>query len=94
MRSRRLLVEIYDVRYYQIMNQKQYDFPIVIEADKDGFFAVCPDLQGCCAQGETHEEVLLNIEDAIRLHLEDRASDNEEIPVPRSVMFSTVRVTV
>ena len=51
---------------------KRYRFPVVIEKDKDGWFAMCPELQGCCTQGDTYEEVLENIKDAIRLHVEDR----------------------
>ncbi len=47
-------------------------FPIDIEADKDGYFVSCPALQGCYSQGGTYEEVVANIEDAIRLHIEDR----------------------
>jgi predicted RNase H-like HicB family nuclease len=81
--------------WYRVhMNKQQYDFPIIIEADEHGFFAVCPDLRGCFSQGETHAEVLANIEDAIRLHLEDRTEDDEQIRTPRSVMFSTVRISV
>ena len=45
---------------------------LVIEKDKDGYFASCPVLQGCYTQGDSYEEVLRNIEDAIRLHIEDR----------------------
>ncbi|TAH49718.1 MAG: type II toxin-antitoxin system HicB family antitoxin [Chloroflexota bacterium] len=52
----------------------KYVLPIVIEKDEDGYFAFCPELQGCYTQGETYEEVLANIEDAIRLHLEDRVA--------------------
>ncbi|MGH9557187.1 MAG: type II toxin-antitoxin system HicB family antitoxin [Terriglobales bacterium] len=46
--------------------------PIVVEHDGDGYFVRCPALQGCYSQGETYEEALQNIRDAIRLHLEDR----------------------
>ena len=49
---------------------KRYNFSIVIEHDKDGYFASCPELQGCYSQGETYEEALGNIKDAIRLHEE------------------------
>jgi predicted RNase H-like HicB family nuclease len=45
---------------------------IVIEKDSDGYFAYCPALQGCYTQGETYEETLENIQDAIRLHIQDR----------------------
>ncbi len=50
----------------------KYVFPIVIERDKDGYFVFCPDLQGCYSQGHSYEEAIENIQDAIRLHLEDR----------------------
>jgi predicted RNase H-like HicB family nuclease len=49
---------------------------LVIEKDKNGYFAFCPVLQGCYTQGESYEEVLHNIEDAIRLHIEDRPASN------------------
>jgi predicted RNase H-like HicB family nuclease len=51
---------------------------LVIEKDKDGYFAFCPVLQGCCTQGDSYEEVLRNIEDAIRLHIEDRLDSNPQ----------------
>jgi predicted RNase H-like HicB family nuclease len=46
--------------------------PIIVEADSDGYFVSCPTLQGCYSQGDTYEEVVENIKDAIRLHIEDR----------------------
>ena len=50
---------------------KNYIFSVIIEKDSEGFFAFCPELQGCYTQGNTYEEVLDNIKDAIHLHLED-----------------------
>jgi predicted RNase H-like HicB family nuclease len=44
----------------------------VIEKDEDGYFVSCPVLQGCYSQGDSYEEAVDNIEDAIRLHIEDR----------------------
>ena len=67
--------------------------PIVIEADSDGFFAFCPALQGCHSQGDTYEEALANIKDAVKLHIEDRQADGEEIPQV-SVCLSTVEIAV
>ena len=51
---------------------RNYRFSVVIEKDKDGYYAICPELQGCYTQGDTYEETFKNIADAIRLHLEDR----------------------
>ena len=50
---------------------KNYRFSVVIEKDKDGYFAFCPELQGCYTQGDTYEEALENVEDAISLHVKD-----------------------
>ena len=49
-----------------------YRFSVVVEKDQDGYFAFCSELQGRYTQGETYEEALENIKDAIRLHVEDR----------------------
>ena len=73
---------------------RRYNFSIIIEHDADGYFVSCPELQGCYSQGSTYEESLQNIKDAIKLHLEDRLAENEEIPAQRSVSLSTVEVSV
>lgn len=73
---------------------KQYDSPIIIEQDDDGYFATCPELQGCYSQGDTYEEAIVNIKDAINLHLQDRISEKEEIPSSKSVSLSTVHITL
>lgn len=72
---------------------KQYEFTIVIEKDADGrFLAICPALQGCYTEGETQEEARELIEDAIRLHIEDRLSCGE--PILEEVRSQRVRVAV
>jgi len=48
---------------------------------------------GCYSQGDTYEEAVANIKDAIRLHIEDRLADGEEIP-KTSVTLSTVEIAV
>ena len=73
---------------------KNYRFSIVIEKDQDGYFALCPELQGCYSQGVTYEEAMANIKDAIRLHIEDRLADGEEIPQPESVSLTSLEIAV
>lgn len=73
---------------------RQLTLPIVIEEDTDGYFVSCPALQGCYSQGDTYEEAVKNIKDAIRLHLQDRIASGEEIPEHLSVSLSTVEVAV
>ncbi|MBI4087252.1 MAG: type II toxin-antitoxin system HicB family antitoxin [Candidatus Liptonbacteria bacterium] len=73
---------------------KRYNFSIIIEHDKDGYFASCPELRGCYSQGETYEEALENIKDAIRLHAEDHLFEKEEFPERDAVSLSTVEISV
>jgi len=71
-----------------------YRFSVVIEKDKDGYFAFSPELQGCYSQGDAYEETLENIRDAIRLHVEDRLESGEEVPQPESVSLTSLDVAV
>jgi predicted RNase H-like HicB family nuclease len=73
---------------------KSYRFAAVIEKDADGYYAFCPELQGCYTSGETFEEARANLADAIRLNLEDRLANGEEIEAPESVNLTMVEVAV
>lgn len=72
---------------------KRYNFPIIIEQDEDGYFALCPTLQGCYTQGNTYEEVVENMKDAIKIHVEDRQATQEIIDHKELVSLSMVEVT-
>ena len=48
-------------------------FLVTIEQDEAGYYVVdCPALPGCVSQGQTHEEALANIQEAILASLETR----------------------
>ncbi len=76
------------------MAEKHFLLPVVIEKDEDGYYAFCPDLQGCYTQGDSYEEVLTNIRDAMRLHIEDRLASGEPVPVNQIVSLTTLEVQV
>jgi predicted RNase H-like HicB family nuclease len=71
-----------------------YRFAAVIEKDKDGYYAFCPELQGCYTSGNTFEEARANLVDAIRLHIEDHLADGEELHPAESVNLTTVEIAV
>lgn len=72
---------------------KDYSFTVVIERDEDGrYVAICPGLQGCYTEGETEAEARAMIEDAIRLHLEDRLESGE--PINEEIGVTRVKVAV
>ncbi len=47
-------------------------FRVVTEYDKGtkSYAAYCPELPGCCSAGDTQEEALRNVKEAIALYLE------------------------
>lgn len=73
---------------------KGYNLPIIIEHDKEGYFAFCPKLQGCYSQGDTYEEAVKNIKDAVKLHIEDLIESKESLPTTDSISLSTIEVAV
>lgn len=72
----------------------KYLFSIIVEKDEDGYFATCNELQGCYTQGDTYEEVIENIKDAISLHVEDRVESGEKIPQPHNVSLTMMELAV
>lgn len=70
-----------------------YDFKVILEPDDTGGYVVsCPSLPGCYSQGETVDEALANIKDAIELCLEDMQAHGEEVPDPSRVLVGSVVV--
>ncbi len=54
---------------------------VLLYRDEDGYFIVeVPSLAGCVSQGETREEALANIQEAIALHIEVLQDRGEPIP--------------
>ena len=60
------------------------NYLVVIEEGASSFGAYVPDLPGCIAAGETREEVLILIREAIAFHLEGMKEDGLPIPHPAS----------
>ena len=72
-------------------------FKIVLEKDEEGgFVATVPSLPGCVSQGETEEEALANIKEAISLHMESLAADGQPIVkiVSKKIKESVVSVSL
>ena len=53
-------------------NESGREYQVVFQEENEGGFSVwVPDLPGCASQGETLEEALENIKEAMALYLED-----------------------
>jgi predicted RNase H-like HicB family nuclease len=59
-------------------------YMVVIERGETSWGAHVPDLPGCVAVGETREEVLRLIREAIEFHIDGLKEDGLSVPTPRS----------
>ena len=59
---------------------KKFFYPVVFEPEEVGVSVYVPDIPGCFTQGDSLEEALDNVQDAIGLMLEDKTP--EEYPQP------------
>ena len=68
-----------------------YHIPVLIEQDEDGVFIVsAPTLRGCHSYGDTVEEAMKNIAEAVALCLQDEAPEQSQ----RFVGVRDLEVTV
>jgi predicted RNase H-like HicB family nuclease len=65
---------------------------VVIEKDEHGFYAWCPDLKGCQSQGDTLEETVANIKEAIELYLETLPAEERDVALSHEILTTTVEM--
>ena len=55
---------------------------VILSPGEDGFWVVeCPSLPGCLSQGETKEEAIRNIKEAIEIYIEALEADSLPVPI-------------
>jgi predicted RNase H-like HicB family nuclease len=70
-------------------------FKVVLEPNETGGYTVhVPLLPGCISEGDTREEALDNIKEAIGLYIESLEADGESIPAEDTVEEAVVEVGV
>jgi len=70
---------------------KTVDYKVLLEpAIEGGYVVYCPSLPGCYSQGDTIEEALSNIKEAIQLCLEDMREAGEELPDPSDSLIGSI----
>ena len=68
-------------------------YRVVIEQDEDGIYvAQVPTLPGCISEGQSRDEALNNIKEAIELYIESLKAHNEPVPPPISEEVVEVNV--
>ena len=71
-----------------------YKVSIVIEKDEFGYYAYSPELQGCQSQGDSFEEVMVNIKEAVELYLETLTEEEKKACLSKEIMTSSLEVQV
>ncbi|MGF1674455.1 MAG: type II toxin-antitoxin system HicB family antitoxin [Rivularia sp. (in: cyanobacteria)] len=62
-------------------NKQIYNYTVLLEKESDGgYHAFCPILKGCHSQGDSFEEAIENITEAIELYIESLKAENLSIP--------------
>ena len=59
-------------------------YMVVIERGETSWGAYVPDLPGCAAVGETRNEVVRLVREAIELHIEGLKAEGFDVPPPSS----------
>ena len=67
---------------------------IIIEKNQFGYYAFCPELKGCHTQGDSLEEVLENIKEAIELYLETLSPDERMYCLSKEILTTSMEVKV
>jgi predicted RNase H-like HicB family nuclease len=66
-------------------------YTVVLEEEPDGgFVATVPVLPGCVSQGDTRDETLKNIREAIDLYVEDCLEAGDPVPTEAGKEFIEV----
>jgi len=64
------------------------------KAEEGGYWAEVPALPGCYSQGESVEETMKNIKEAIESHLEALREDKQDIPTEGEFIIGKVKVAI
>ena len=71
-----------------------YKVGVVIEKDENGYYAFSPELEGCQTQGDSFEEVMSNIREAIELYLETLTEKERRQYLSQELYTTSVEVNV
>lgn len=70
-------------------------FRVILELNElGGYTATVPSLPGCISEGDTKEEAIANIREAIELYLESLQADGEPVPADEALEETVVEVNM
>jgi predicted RNase H-like HicB family nuclease len=73
---------------------RKMQFNAILEKDEYGYFAYVPALKGCVSQGDTFEEALENIKEAIGLYIEELEEAEISLAMNKNFIIAPIEVDV
>ena len=67
---------------------------VVVEKDNFGYYAYSPELEGCQSQGDSFEEVMANIREAVELYLETLSEEEKQAVLSKEILTTSLEVGV
>jgi predicted RNase H-like HicB family nuclease len=71
-----------------------YRVSIVLEHDDAGYFAYSPELPGCYSQGQTYEDAVANIREAVDLYMETLDPEERVLLLSKQISTSSIEVAI
>jgi len=71
-----------------------YKVNVVIEKDDHGYYVYAPELEGCQSQGESFEEALSNILEAVELYLETLSEEERSQFLSKEILTTSLEVNL
>ncbi len=65
---------------------------LVYKAEEGGFWAEVPSLPGCYSQGETVEETMINVKEAIEAYILALKEDEDQIPKEEDFFIARINI--
>ena len=67
---------------------------VVVEKDEAGYYAYCPELKGCHSQGDSYDEAVANVTEAVELYLETMSEDEKKEALSKEILTTSIEVAV
>ena len=71
-----------------------YKVNVVIEKDDHGYYTYSPELEGCQSQGDSYEEALANIREAVELYLETLNEEERTQYLSKEILTTSLEVNL
>jgi predicted RNase H-like HicB family nuclease len=71
-----------------------YKVSIVVEKDEHGYYAYSPELEGCQSEGDSYEDAIKNIKEAVELYLETLSDEEKKAMLSKEILTTSLEVRV